>query len=104
MKPFLISAIRIGGVLLGLLVVMSIGFSVLENRAQSSSINKLDAFSNSVPLGTSRGELAVRVGSVQEFRFTDVGDSAFVRFHSCHCTFHFAQDRVVRINRAICNG
>ena len=69
----------------------------------SASISELNSFCNSVPLGTSQAELVARAEKVQGFRFTAGGDEAIVSLHTCHCMFHFAQERVISINRAMCN-
>ena len=103
MKPYLISAIRIASVLLGILAVIGVGMTVLNVRTQSASIAKLDSFGKSVPLGTLRTELANRSKNVPEFQFMDFGESAVVRFHTCHCRFHFEQDRIISISRTVCN-
>lgn len=103
MKRFLVSAARIVAVLLAIFVVASVSLSVLQSRDMSASIGELNSFCNSVPLGTPQAELVARAEKVQGFRFATGGDTAFVSLHTCHCTFHFAQERVISFNRAMCN-
>jgi hypothetical protein len=103
MNRFLVSAARIVAVILAIFVVASVSLSVLESRDMSASIRELNSFCNSVPLGTPQAELAARAEKVQGFRFTNGGGTAFVSLHTCHCTLHFAQERVISFNRAVCN-
>jgi len=103
MKRFFVSAARIVVVLLAIFVVAGITLSVLKARDMSVSINKLNSFCNSVPPGTPLAVLAARAEKVQGFRFTGGDDIAFVSLHTCHCTFHFARERVTSFNRAYCN-
>jgi len=104
MKRFLVSAARVIAVLIAIFVVAGVSFSVLESREMSASISKLNSFCNSVPLGTPKAKLAARAEKIQGLRFTGGGDTAFVSLHTCHCTFHFSQGRVISFNRAMCNG
>lgn len=104
MKTHVALKVRVASIVFGVVTFVGVAFKVTSAHEMSTSADTLDTFGSSVPLGSLRSDLAMRLANAHDLRFDDSGDSVTIRLHACHCRFHFEQSRVVRVTRAVCNG